>query len=505
MDGSGGPWFRGNLVVAGDTIVEVGSAEPEALRVIEAEGLVAAPGFLDMHAHSEYGLIVDPRALSKVAQGVTTEVLGEHLSGGPVLGLAVDDPMMVAPPIERDWTTLGGYLDRLEFAGVGPNVVSYVGAGQVRASVMGYEERAASEAELQAMETLVSQAMEEGAFALSSGMAYIPNAFASTEELIRLARVAASSGGFYVSHLRGGLAGLSEGIRIAREAGIALEIHHLNSTSGERIAEYAAVIAEARASGVDVTGNVYPYIAGWTYLRSLLPRWAQEGGVGRMLRRLTDPGERQLLLSELRAGERERPRWERTFVSSFREEVDGLSILDLGEARGLSPAEALLDLLVEQEGEGFQISFGNTEANLRQALSLPFTHIGSDGSALARGMRTPMGKPHPRSFGTHPRVFARYVREEGLLSLEEAVRKMTSAPANRLGLTDRGLLRPGMRADLVLFDPATVRDAATFEEPERYPEGIEWVFVNGIAVVADGEPTGALPGRVLRGPGYREK
>ncbi len=505
VDGAGGPWFRAHVAISGDTIVSVGPAEPAAAEVLDAAWMTLAPGFIDMHAHSEYGLLVDPRALSKAAQGVTTEVLGEHLSAGPVLGPAVDDPMMVAPPIERDWTTLGGYLDRLESAGVGPNVLSYVGSGQVRASVIGYEEREATPAELEEMEALVAQAMEEGAFALASGMAYIPNAFASTEELIALTRVAAGYGGFYVSHLRSGIEGLHEGIAVAREAGTALEIHHLNSTSGDRIADYAAVIAEARASGVEVTGNVYPYIAGWTYLRSLLPRWAQEGGVERMLRRLTDPEERERLLGELRASEAERPRWERTFVSSFRPEVDGLSIRDLGTVRETGAEEALLDLLLEQEGDGFQISFGNTEPNLRQALALPFTHIGSDGSALAVGMRTPMGKPHPRSFGTYPRVLAKYVREEGLLSLEEAVRKMTSGPANRLGLTDRGLVRPGMRADLVLFDADAVRDEATFQEPERYPLGIEWVFVNGVAVIAAGDPTGALPGRVLRGPGHIER
>ncbi len=503
VDGTGSPWYRADVAISGDTITAIGPDLPEAAETLEANGLAASPGFIDMHAHSEYGLIVDPRALSKVAQGVTTEVLGEHLSAGPVLGPAVDDPMMVAPPIERDWTTLGGYFDRLEAAGVGPNVVSYVGSGQVRASVIGYEERAATEAELEAMEALVAQAMEEGAFAVASGLAYIPNAFASTEELIRLARVAAGYGGFYVSHLRSGFDGLREGIEIARESGAPLEIHHLNSTSSARIAEYAELIREARASGVEVTGNVYPYIAGWTYLRSLLPRWAQEGGVPRMLERLTDPADRARLLEGLRAGEAERPRWGRTFVSSFRDAVDGLSITDLGAERGTSPEEGLLDLLVEQEGEGFQISFGNTEPNLRQALAQPFTHIGSDGSALAAGMRTPMGKPHPRSFGTYPRVLARYVREEGLLTLEEAIRKMTSAPANRLGLTDRGVLRPWMRADIVLFDPERVRDEATFEEPERYPSGIEWVFVNGVAVIAQGEPTDELPGRVLRGPGFR--
>jgi N-acyl-D-aspartate/D-glutamate deacylase len=503
VDGSGSPWTQADIAIRGDTLVAVGRGPIEARRIIDASGMVVSPGFIDMHAHSEYGLIVDPRGLSKVTQGVTTEVIGEHLSAGPVKGKAEDDPMMVSKPIERDWTTLGGFFDRLRKAGIGPNVVSYVGSGQVRACVVGYEERPATPAELEEMKALVAEAMEEGAFGLASGLAYVPNAYASTEELIELVKVAASYGGFYVTHLRSGIEGLREGIQIGREAGAPVDIFHMNSTSGSRVNEFVAEIEKARREGVDVTGNLYPYIAGWTYLKSLLPRSVQEGGNEAMLSRLRDETARKAIIAEMQEREARRPRWERTFVSSYNPDVDGLSILDLGKKRGTSPEEALVDLLIEQNGEGFQISFGNTEENLAVALRQPWTTIGSDGCALNIGMRTALGKPHPRSFGTHARVLAKYVREENLMSLEEAIRKMTSFPAARLGLADRGLLRPGMKADVVVFDPDRIQDQATFKEPEQYATGVEWVFINGTAVVEEGKPTGALPGRVLLGPGAK--
>ncbi len=503
LDGTGSPSIHADLAIRGDTIVAIGRSPLRARRTIDASGKVVCPGFIDMHVHSEYGLIVDPRGLSKVTQGVTTEVLGEHLSAGPVSGKAEDDPMMVSDPIERDWTTLGGFFDRLRSAGIGPNVLSYVGSGQVRACVVGYENRPATAEELQQMKKLVAEAMEDGAFGVSSGLAYVPNRYASTEELIELAKVAASYGGIYATHLRPGIEGLQEGIRIARVAELPMDIFHLNSTSSSRVEEYVATIEKARREGVDVTGNVYPYIAGWTYLKSLLPPAALEGGNEAMLRRLQAPENLKAILAEMQEAEARRPRWKRTFVSSYNPEVDGLSILDLGEKRGLSPEEALIDLLIEQKGEGFQISFGNTEENLAVALRQPWTTIGSDGSALGIGMRTALGKPHPRSFGTHARVLAKYVRQEKLITLEEAIRKMTSYPAALLGLSDRGLLRPGMKSDVVIFDPAQIRDPATFKEPERYAIGVEWVWVNGTAVIEQGEATGALPGKVLLGPGAK--
>jgi N-acyl-D-aspartate/D-glutamate deacylase len=455
-----------------------------------------------MHAHSEYGLLVDPRALSKVTQGVTTEVLGEHLSAGPVVGKAEDDPMMVAGPLRRDWTTLGGFFERLERQGIGPNVLSYVGSGQVRACVVGYDKREATRQELQQMQRLVADAMEQGAFGVSSGLAYVPNAYASTEELIELAKIAGSYGGIYVTHLRGGVDGLREGIRIAREAGLPMEIHHVNSTSSRNVATFVAEIEQARREGVDITANAYPYIAGWTYLRSLLPQWALEGGTAVMLARLQRPDDRARILKELQEPA-EPGRWDRVFVSSYNKEVDGLSISELGRRRGAAPEEALIDLLIAQKGEGFQIAFGNTEEFLTVALRQPWVDIGSDGSALAVGMRTAIGKPHPRSFGTHPRVLAKYVRDGGLFTLEEAIRKMTGLPASRLGLRDRGLLKPSMKADVVVFEPDRVRDTATFEEPEQYADGIAWVLVNGTPVIEAGKPTNARPGRVLRGPGYK--
>lgn len=504
VDGTGSPWVRADVAITGDRIVSIGRAPVRARRTIDAAGKVIAPGFVDMHAHSEYGLLADPRGLSKITQGVTTEVLGEHISGGPVVGRAEDDPMMIADPIRRDWTTLGGFLGRLEAKGIGPNVLSYVGSGQVRACVIGYENRPATPAEVEAMQKLVAEAMEEGAFGVSSGLNYIPNIFASTEELIELAKVSASYGGIYVSHLRGGLDGLREGLRIARAAGTPLEIHHLNSTSSQRVKEFVAAIEEARRQGLDVTGNAYPYIAGWTYLRTLVPHWAQEGGPQAMVERLREPATRDRILAEMQRESAESPgRIDRTFVSSYNPEVDGLSMSELGKKRGVSPERAIVDLLIEQKGEGFQISFGNTEPNLAEALRQPWVSIGSDGSALNTGMKTTFGKPHPRSFGTHPRVLAKYVREARLFTLEEAVRKMTALPAARLGLADRGVLRAGMKADVVVFDPLTIADNATFKDPERYASGIDWVLVNGTAVVAEGKPTGALPGRVLRGPGYR--
>jgi N-acyl-D-aspartate/D-glutamate deacylase len=504
VDGTGNPWMRADVAIRGDQIVAVGRAPIKATRTIDAKGSVVAPGFIDMHAHSEFGLLADPRALSKITQGVTTEVLGEHLSAGPVVGKAEDDPMMIASPLRRDWTTLGGFFQRLERQGIGPNVLSYVGSGQVRACVVGYEKRAATPDELRRMARLVADAMEQGAFGVSSGLAYVPNAYASTEELIELARVAGSYGGIYVTHLRGGVDGLREGIRIAREAGVPMEIHHVNSTSARNVAAFVAEIEQARRDGVDITANAYPYIAGWTYLRSLLPQWALEGGPAAMLARLRRTEDRARIVKELQ--EPAPPgRWERVFVSSYNIDVDGLSIEQLGRRRGTSPEAALIDLLIAQKGEGFQIAFGNTEEFLAEALRQPWVDIGSDGSALAVGTRTALGKPHPRSFGTHPRVLAKYVREARLFTLEEAIRKMTGLPASRLGLRDRGLLKPGMNADIVVFDPDRIRDTATFEEPEQYADGIAWVLVNGTPVIAAGKPTNARPGRVLRGPGYERR
>jgi N-acyl-D-amino-acid deacylase len=502
VDGTGGPWVRADVAIKGDKIVYVGRAPVKAGRVIDAGGKVVSPGFIDMHAHSEFGLALDGRGLSKITQGVTTEVLGEHLSAGPVLGPAVDDPMMVTPPVKRSWTTLGGFFSFLQNKGIGPNVVSYVGAGQVRASVMGYEDRTPSDAEMARMKQLIAQAMEEGAFGLSAGLVYVPNSFDTTQQMIELAKVAAGYGGIYSVHMRdGGEKGLLETIQIAREAKIPVEIFHIGGSVARNPA-FVRDINQARSEGVDVTANAYPYTVGWTYIRQLLPVWAQAGDAAAITARLKQPEIRARIIKEL---QQHPGRYADYTLSSANLEFDGHTLQQIADRMHTSPEEAMVNVLIEQKAEGFQIGPAepSLEAGVAAAIANPWVDIGSDGIALPAGVHTSFGRPHPRSFGTHTHILGDYVRERHVFSLEEAVRKMTSQPANRLGIADRGLVRAGMKADLVVFDPAAVRDMSTYEKPDQYSQGIAWVLINGTAVVANGAPTNALPGRILRGPGYK--
>ena len=505
IDGTGGPWRQGNVAIKGDTIVYVGDAPVKAKRTIDAGGKVVAPGFIDMHSHSEFGLAFDGRGLSKVTQGITTELMGEHLSAGPVLGPAVDDPMMVTPPVKRSWTTLGGFFDFLTKKGIGPNVVSYVGAGQVRASVMGYEDRPVTPAEMAAMKKLIAQSMEEGAIGLSAGLYYLPNSFFSTAQMIELAKVAAGYGGIYTVHMRPGpgLSGLEETIAIARGAHIPVEILHVGgSIAGNP--DFAPMVEKARAEGVDVTANAYPYTIGWTYVRQLLPVWAQVGDAAAITARLRIPANRARAIKELQ----QQPGLYKDYhFSSANLDYDGFTFQQVADRTKVSPEEAMIDFLIKQKAEGFHIGppVPSREAAVAAAFRYPWVDIGSDGIALPAGVHTSFGRPHPRSFGSHARILSDIVRERHIISLEEAVRKLSSQAANRLGLHDRGLLREGLKADVVVFDPATVRDTATYEKPDQYPEGISWVLINGTPVVADGKPTNALPGRVLRGPGYKSK
>jgi len=503
VDGSGGPWRQANVAVKDDTIVYVGNAPVKAKKTINAAGLVVSPGFIDMHEHSEFGLSFDGRGLSMVTQGVTTGVLGEHLSAGPVLGPAVDDPMMVTPPVKRTWTTLGGFFDYLTKKGIGMNVVSYVGAGQVRASAMGYENRTPTSAEMAKMKELIVQAMHQGAFGLSAGLVYVPNSFDTTAQLIELAKVAAGLGGIYSVHMRAGdpEAGLRETIAIAKGAHIPAEIFHVGMTVAHD-PHFAQVVEEARAQGVDITANAYPYTVGWTYVRQLIPVWAQEGNAAAITARLQKPENRARVVAELRQKPGAYAKWT---VSSANPQFDGHTFQQIADSRHESVEEAMVDFLVTQKAEGFQIgpadpSMDQTEA---ETFKYPWVDIGSDGIALPAGVHTAFGRPHPRSFGTFTKILADVVRKRHVLTLEEAVRKMTSQPANRLGLADRGLLRQGMKADIVVFNPDTVGDTSTFARPDTYSKGVAWVLINGKAVVADAKPTNALPGQVLHGPAYR--
>jgi len=503
VDGTGSPWRQANVAIKGDTIVYVGNAPVKAKRTINAAGQAVTPGFIDMHAHSEFGLSLDGRGLSMVTQGVTTNVLGEHLSAGPVLGPAVDDPMMITPPVKRTWTTLGGFFDTLTKKGIGINVVSYVGAGQVRASVMGYANRTPTPAEMDRMKQQIVQAMHEGAFGLSAGLVYVPNSFDSTAQMIELAKVAAGMGGIYSVHMRAGEnnAGVIETVKIAKGAHIPTEIFHVGMTVA-RNPEFVRIVEQARAEGADITANAYPYTVGWTYVRQLIPVWAQEGDAAAITARLKQPEVRARVVKEMQQNPGQYGQWT---VSAANLKFDGRTFKQIADSMHETVEEAMVDFLVTQKAEGFQIGPADPSMDQKEAetYKLPWVDVGSDGIALPAGVHTAFGKPHPRSFGTFTHILADVVRNRHILTLEDAIRKMTSQPANRLGIADRGLLRAGMKADVVVFNPATVRDTSTFAKPDQYSTGISMVLVNGTAVVANGKPTNALPGRVLHGPAYK--
>ncbi len=504
IDGTGSPWMQENVAIKGNTIVYVGRAPVTAKRVIDATGRIVSPGFIDMHSHSEFGLSLDGRALSKITQGITTDVMGEHVSAGPVVGLAVDDPVEIAPPVKRTWTTLGGFFSYLEKKGIGLNVASYVGMGQVRASAMGYGAGTPSTEQMNKMKALVSQAMEEGAMGVSAGMWYVPNSFFDIPQMVELCKVAASYGGIFAIHIRNatGVDGLREAISVARGAHIPVEIFHLGASVGMQPDAYLAVLRKAREDGVDITANSYPYETGWSYVRQTLPTWALEGNSADILARLVKPDTRARILAEMK---KEHSDFSHTKVASADLAFDGKTVTQIADTMHVPPEEAILNILVKTKAEAFEMGLptGNRDAIVTKMLNNPWMDIGSDGIALPAGVHTGFGVPHPRSFGSHTRILSEYVRVRHVFTWEEAIRKMTSQAANRLGLQDRGILRQGMKADVVVFNPATVKDLATYDDPMQYSKGVDWVFVNGTAVVADGKPTNALPGLVLRGPGYK--
>ena len=523
VDGTGAPWFRADVCVVGDTIAAVGFLPgASARRRIEARELVVAPGFIDMMGQSEYNLLVDSRAASKITQGITTEITGEGSSIAPrnarmlVARRAAYEHYGYTPP----FTTLAGYFTELERRGTAVNLGTFVGAGGVRDLVIGEDDRPATAAELEEMEAAVAQAMEEGAFGLSSSLIYVPDRFASTDELIALARVAARYGGTYITHQRDegddgsvGLdASMGEVFRIAREASIPAEIYHLKASGKQswgRMPELLRRIEDARAEGLDVTADQYPWAASSNALAASLPPWVREGGTKRMVARLRDPATR----ARARADFLKQPESEdwpagaaRILITSVLDpdlkKYEGLTIRQIADERGADPVEALLDLVLEDEGHTGRVTFSMSEDDVRAALRHPLVSFCTDSGAHAEDGIFSQEKTHPRAFGSAARILGHYVRDEKVLSLEEAIRKMTSLPAARMRLRDRGVVRPGMAADLVVFDPETVRSRATYADPLRYSEGIPYVMVNGSLVVDTGRITDARPGRVLRGPGY---
>lgn len=505
LDGTGAPWFVADVSVKDGAVVKVGQAHGEAKTVIDATGKYLSPGFIDAHSHSDLPLVHNPTADSKVMQGVTTEVIGQCGSSGAPrqLGLYAqdreesEDDEADLPP----WTDMASYLKLLEDQGVSVNVVPLVGHGTVRRQVMGVENRAPDKNELNLMKRLVDDAMEQGAFGMSTGLIYVPGRYSKTDEVIELAKVVAKHRGYYFTHLRNEgarlLEALKEAIDIGFHADLPVQVSHfkvMGEPNWGMVEHSIAMVEKARKDGLDITADQYPYIASSTGLGSPVPVSAWRGGKGSEL--LNDPTERQKILDALRA----RANWDKIVVASLENEDDqafiGKSIAEVGNIQGISPEEAAFGLLQRNRGVVSIVNFAMSEDDVRMVMLKPWVMVGSDGRAY--NAKTAKGQPHPRSYGTFVRILGRYVREYGLLRLEEAVRKMTSLPAWRLGLQDRGILREGMRADLVLFDADTVIDNATFTAPHQYPTGIEWVLVNGVVVVKEGVHTGARPGAVLR-------
>ena len=508
IDGTGDPPRPADVAIRGDRIVAVGEVDGEGILTIDAAGRYVTPGFIDSHSHSETERLVDGRGPSFSLQGITTEVFGETFSMGPVGG-RWDGPSMPAG-IERDWTTLGGFLESLERRGTAANFGSHVATGGVRAYVLGYEDRPPTAEELEEMKHLVGEAMAEGALGISSGMSYVPNIYMSTDELVALAQEAAQAGGTYATHARTMNGEDPEAIReavvIAERTGIPVHFYHLNSVASTSAPEFLDIIREARARGLAITGDSYTYTWGITGLSSYLPAWAQEGGREEMLARLRDPEQRRRIARGFATDEPALVAlvgWDRVRLGVTNPEVNAKLVSEVAAMRDVSPEEAFMDVVLEQEGRGMVIDWNNEEETLRQVLAAPFVVGGTDGDALSLEDRDKLpALPHPRHLGTFPRFLARYVRDEGVVSWPEAIHKLTGLAAQIWGFEDRGTLAPGKAADVVILDPERIQDYATFEDPFHYSEGIDYVLVNGVPVVEDGVPTDALPGRALRGRGY---
>ncbi len=521
LDGTGAPGFRADVGITGEAIAAVGdlSREP-AGTTLRASGLTLAPGFIDMHSHSDWRLWGNPRAESKIRQGVTTEVVGNcGFSPAPVNPAFREElrgfALFLPDGMDFSWQSVEEYLRRFDGGGSALNVIQLVGHGTLRVAAMGFARRKPTGAELTHMKRLVSESLEGGAWGLSTGLIYAPGSYAETDEIVELARVAGRHRGFYASHIRGEGANLldaiSEAIRIGREGGLPVQVSHLKAAGHPhwgKVKDALALLEAARAEGLDVTADVYPYTASSTTLRTLLPGWVLEGGVEAMLERLRDPATRARIRAEVEAGKKEgedlvaNAGWDGIMIAYApgRPEAEGRRLAEIAGKLGVAPADAAMDLILAGRGKAYMILFQLDEADLRVALADPHVMIGSDGSALSPHGPLGQGKPHPRSYGTFPRVLARYWRDQRLLSIEQAVHKMTGLPAKKLGLKNRGIIRVGAKADLVIFNHKTVTDRATYEDPHRYPAGIEHVFVNGRLVIKGGEHTGSLPGRVLAPP-----
>jgi len=526
VDGTGAPWFRADVGIVGDRIVAIGQlAGREAASRIDASNLVVAPGFIDMLGQSEFNVLADQRAASKITQGVTTEITGEGSSIAPLNDAMVRSaqPTYDRFKVTLDFRTLNEYFARLEKNRPAINVGTFVGAGGLRAYVVGNDQKPASAADLDGMKTLVEQAMQHGALGVSTSLQYVPGRFASTDEIVELAKVARQYGGIYISHQRSEsgqiMASLDEVFAVAERANIPAEVWHLKTAykaNWGRMADVLKHFDEARARGLDVTANMYPYDRASNGLDACLPLWVREGGLDQMLSRLKDPATRERIKKDM--DDPNAKDWENqwygsgggagvmisTVLDPSLRKWEGKNLVEIGKEMGKDPRDAAMDLVIADQGETSVIISIMREDDVRLALSSPMISIGTDSGARAEDGPLSESKSHPRAWGSFPRVLGKYVRDEKVITLEEAVRRFTSRPAGRVGLADRGILRPGMKADITIFNPDTVRDVSTYVDPTHYSQGIEHVLVNGKAVVAGGKITNQRPGEAIRGPGYRK-
>jgi N-acyl-D-amino-acid deacylase len=523
IDGTGSPWYSGDIGIHDGKIAAIGNlTDARRTRTIDAHGMVVAPGFIDMLGQSELTILVDPRLPSKIYQGITTEVTGEGNSAAPQTDTLIRADRLKYDHyhITPDWRNFQQYFARLEKQGMGINLASFVGATQVRRVVLGDDNKQPTPEQLDQMKELVRQAMREGAIGLSSALEYAPAPYATTGELIALASEAGKFGGIYATHMRDEsnavLPAIDEALRIGREGHLPVEIWHIKvagKANWGRMPEVVAKINAARAQGMDVTADTYAYTAWSNDFSAFIPAWAHDGGDAKLVERLKDPAMRARIRKDMTTPSsdwdnewEEIPGPEAVLISAVQNPkllpLQGKTLADVAKMENKDPIDALFDLLIEDHAFTEVVVFGMSEPDVTLALQQPWVAIDNDSSGASPEGILGQEHPHPRGYATFPRILRKYVREEKKLSLEDAIRKFSALPAQRMRLTDRGVLKAGMWADVVIFDPATIRDLATFENPNQLSQGMEYVLVNGAPVIDQGKMTGALPGKVLRGPGY---
>jgi N-acyl-D-amino-acid deacylase len=515
-DGRGGEPYRGDVAIDGDTVAAVGSVTGKGTSEIDASGLAVAPGFINMLSHANGALLHDGRSQSDIRQGVTLEVFGEGWLMGPLSPRMKEDALRQQVDIKYDltWDTLDGFLRTLERKGISTNVASFVSATNLRINVVDHEDRAATPDELERMRALMRAAMREGALGLATALIYAPATYAPTSELIALARVAAEFGGMYVSHMRSEgsklLEAIDELITISREGGVPAEIYHFKQSgplNWPKIGDAIERVEAARRAGSRITTDMYTYPASSTGLDSVIPTWALEGGHRDFMARLRGADTRARIRSEISGAPR--GRWDAIMCVSFKNrELKGLigrTIQSIADERGQAAEDAVIDLLIEDDSRITCVFFSMTEENVRRAMTLPYMSFGSDGGSYTNEGVFLESSTHPRAYGNFARLLGKYVRDEHVIPMEEAIRKLTSLAADTLRIKERGRLAPGFFADVVVFDPRTINDRSTYEKPHQYATGVRHVWVNGVQVLKDGEHTGATPGRVVRGPLWKQK